>query len=160
MSRKLTVKLPSLVGTQEFEPTGLQIQVLCAFLEALNDGQQVEAISLLDAMGKAKTNWYNWLKKEGFIQWWNRAIEQYFSGYGICEVHAAIYRNALGNSAQDRKLYLERFDKDYKPTSKTEIKAHIGRRPPDTLAAIEESEAKTKAVLAETTGCESSPRLS
>lgn len=59
MSGKLTVKLPSLIGTQEYEPTGLQIQVLCAFLETINIGEQVDPISLLAMMGKAKTNWYN-----------------------------------------------------------------------------------------------------
>jgi hypothetical protein len=113
-----------MVGTQEYEPTGLQIQVLCTFIEAVNRGEQADPITLLDAMGKAKTNWYNWLKKEGFMSWWNQAIDEYFSGHGLKEVHASIYRNAVksgANSSADRKLYLERFDDKYKPATKTEI---------------------------------------
>jgi hypothetical protein len=146
MSRKLTVKLPSLVGTQEYDPTGLQIQVLCAFLETVNRGQQADPISLLAAMGKAKTNWYNWAKKEGFMSWWNRAIDEYFSGHGIREVHASVYRNALGNSAADRKLYLERFDEGYKPVSRTEIEAYAGRRPPDAAEARERNRKRVEAI--------------
>lgn len=148
MSRKLTIKLPSLVGTQEYEPTGLQIQVLCAYIEAINAEEQAEPIRLLKAMGKAPTNWYNWLKKKGFIEWWNKAIQEYFTGHGLSEVHSAIYRRALGNSSQDAKIYLERFDKEYKPTTKEEH-SFPGLRPPeDAQAAIERSKERTKKLVA------------
>jgi len=105
--------------------------VLCAFLEATNRGEQANPLSLLDALGKAKTNWYGWLKKGGFIEWWNQAVGEFFSGHGLSEVHASVFRNALGNSPADRKLFMERFDKEYKPVSKYEVGAYTGERPPD-----------------------------
>jgi len=149
MSRKLTIKLPIIVGTQEYEPTGLQIQVLCAYIEAINAKEQAEPIRLLKAMAKAPTNWYNWLKKNGFMQWWNQAIEEYFTGHGLSEVHSAIYRRALGNSSQDAKIFLERFDKEYKPTTREE-RTFPGLEPPEDIpGAIERSKERAKLVASE-----------
>jgi len=143
-NRRLVINLPSLVATKEFEPTGLQIQTLCGFLSAINDIEDVSPLKVLTSLGRANTNWYNWIKTKGFLEWWNTAVEEYFSGQGLKEVHKSIYRNALGNSAQDRKLFLERFDGDYKPASKVELEAYPGHRPPD--GAIERSKARIKAI--------------
>jgi len=45
-------------------------------------------------------------------------------------------------------MYMERFDKDYKPTGKTEIEiGNRGHRPPDQLT--HELEQRRKAVLAQ-----------
>ena len=142
---RLYVKLPSMVGTKEFEPTGLQIQTLCGYLSAINGIDNISPLDVLTSLGRATTNWYNWIRKPAFLTWWNRAIEEYFTGHGLKEVHRSIYRNALGNSAQDRKLFLERFDAEYKPTTKTEIDAYPGHRP-EPEEAIARSNERIKAI--------------
>ena len=155
MGRRITVKLPSLVGTVEFQPTGLQIQVLCAYLEALANRERLGTVSptdILASLGRDKSNWYHWIKKPEFMTWWNQAVEEYFSGHGLNEVHQAIFKRAITNSPTDAKMFLERFDKDYKPATAQEH-TFPGIRPPDAKpsdaeiqAAIERSKARAKQV--------------
>lgn len=149
MSRTLTIRLPSLVGTKEFRPTGLQIQCLCGFIESLVVNKEQEPTKILTGLGRADTNWYGWLKKDGFLDWWNQAIEEYFTGHGLREVHKAVYRRALGNSPQDAKTYLDRFDKDFKPATKEEH-SFPGLEPPKDLpGALERSKERAKLVASE-----------
>lgn len=144
MTRRLTIKLPSLVSTKEFQPSGLMIRTLCAFLEALDAKKHISPPQILTALGKHSSNWYKWLKKDGFINWWTKAIEEYHNRIGLANVHNALYINALGNSPTDRKTYLERFDKDYKPRTREE-RSFPGIAPPDeTEKAIERSRARAK----------------
>jgi len=95
----------------------------------------------------SKQNWYNWQRKQGFIEWWNEAQREYHSTTGLSHVHKAIYHNALRDTGTaDRKLFVERFDQDYKPKSAQEITGFAGRRPEDSRAAIEASKARARAV--------------
>ena len=116
----LTIQLPSLVGVQEFTPSGLMIKTLCAHLQAAESDKIKSAIQILSSLGSSKQNWYNWQKKEGFTQWWKKACSDFHANIGLVNVHNAIYRRALSNSPQDAKIYVERFDDEYKPTIKTE----------------------------------------
>ena len=62
MKRRITVKLPSLVGTEQFQPTALQIQVLCAYLESMADCERLGEVSptdILASLGRDKSNWYH-----------------------------------------------------------------------------------------------------
>ena len=141
----MTMQLPSLVGCAEFVPTGLMIQTLCVYLQSFTNKENKSAIKILKETGHSTRNWYNWIySKPGFIDWWNKVIADYHANYGLSDVYNAIYREALKNSAQDRKLYLERFDDKYRPKSEQEIKASVGRRPPDSIEAIEMSDYKLK----------------
>lgn len=124
----LTIQLPSLVGTQEFTPSGLMVRTLCAYLQAFEKEQPVSALQILSSFGNSKQNWYNWHKKEGFAEWWNKATEDFHANIGLAGVYNAIYRRAKGNSPADAKLYLERFDKEYKPGTKQD---HTLRRESD-----------------------------
>ena len=93
MGRNITIKLPSLVGTVEFQPTGPQIQVLCVYLESMANCERLDAVSPTDMLAplkRDKSNWYHWIKNPAFLNWWNKAIEEYFSGHGLTEVHQAI----------------------------------------------------------------------
>lgn len=145
----LTIQLPSLVGTQEFKPTGLMIRTLCAYLQALERGEHILPYKILKGLGSSDKNWYNWLRKEGFIQWWDKGVGDYHVSIGLSRVHIAIYRRALGTSPQDAKLYLERFDKDYKPATAKEHSFFPGIAPPaDIPAAIERSRARAKMFVA------------
>lgn len=118
----LTVQLPSLIGTQEFTPTGLMIKVLCVYLQALEKQEDKSALQILSSLGSSKQNYYNWLKKEGYTEWWDKAVADFHSNIGLAGVYNAIYRRAKGNSPTDAKLYLERFDKDYRPATVREHK--------------------------------------
>lgn len=145
----LIIQLPSLVGTQEFTPTGLMIKTICAYLLAFERDEFVLPYKILEKLGASNKNWYNWLKKDGFIKWWNRACGDYHADIGLGRIHVAIYRRALGNSSQDAKLYLERFDKDYKPTTGKEH-TFPGLEPPaDLPGAIERSRERAKMVASE-----------
>lgn len=142
MKRKLVINLPSLVKTKEFSPTGLQIQVLCAFLDGMREENNPSPRQILIALGRAAENWYGWQKKPDFLNWWNKALEEHFGGHGLTEVHSAIFRRATQNSAQDAKLFIERFDPKYKPTIGTEH-TFPGIQPPEDIeAAVERSKAR------------------
>ena len=126
----LTIQLPSLVGTQQFIPSALMIRVLCSYLQAQELNKPQSAIQILKKLGNNVSNWYLWQKKDGFTDWWNRACADYHTNIGLSSVYGAIHRRATGNSPQDAKLYLERFDKDYKPTTGQEH-TFPGIAPPD-----------------------------
>ncbi|MBA7714061.1 hypothetical protein ES703_123075 [subsurface metagenome] len=138
MTRRLTIKLPSLVSTKEFQPSGLMIRTLCAFLEALDAKKHISPPQILTALSKHSSNWYKWLKKDEFINWWTKAIEEYHNRIGLANVHNALYINALGNSPTDRKTYMERFDKNYKPATATEHNFK-GIEPADVGQAVQRS---------------------
>ncbi len=116
----LTIQLPSLVGVQEFIPSSLMIRILCSYLQAQELDKPKSAIQLLKEFGNNRSNWYFWLKKDGFTDWWNRACADYHTNIGLSSVYTAIHRRATGSSPQDAKLYLERFDKDYMPNMRAD----------------------------------------
>jgi len=144
-STHLVKNLPAIIGIAEFKPTGTMIEMICHYLQNAAEGHPKTPLQILKELGHSKQNWYDWHKrKEGFADWFNTVITEYHSRFGLHDVYNAIYREALKNSAQDRKLYLERFDDKYRPKSEQEIKASVGRRPPDSSEAIELSDYKLK----------------
>lgn len=146
---RLIIKLPAMVGTTQFTPTGIMIETLCSHLQVTGDKGLMSPTEILRANGRSATNWYRWQEKEGFIEWWTAAQAEYHSRLGLGDVHKAIRRRALGNSPQDAKLYLERFDKEYKPTTAQEHK-FPGLEPPEDLpGAIERSKERAKLVASE-----------
>lgn len=147
-SKDITVNLPSLVGTQEFAPTAIMIQTLCAYLEAVkqqdNSSEPPSATDILVSLGHARQNWYMWKKRPLFMDWWDKACNKFYQSSGLNDVYSAIYRNAVTNSQADRKLYLERFDKQYKPASSQEH-TFPGVAPPEQVGpAIERSRQRAR----------------
>lgn len=146
---RLIVKLPAMVGTTEFNPTGLMLETLCTYLQVSALTSVMTPLMVLKANGHSKQNWYDWEKKEGFSEWWSAAQDEYHSRLGLSDVYKAILRRALGTSPQDAKLYLERFDKKYKPTT-VEERMFPGLKPPEEIqGAIERSRARAKLVASE-----------
>lgn len=158
-AKGLTLQLPSLIGMQEFTPTGLMIKMLCAHLQSLELNEPMSVIQLLKADGHGRQSWYDWLKKEGFIEWWNKACTDFHTNIGLSKVYMGIYRRAVSNSPQDAKTYLERFDKGYKPTTAQEHK-FPGLEPPKDLprAAIERSRERAKLIAASVEDRADTPR--
>ncbi len=149
IAKGLTLQLPSLVGTQEFTPSGLMVKMLCAHLQSVELEQPQSVIQLLIEDGHSRSNWYDWLKKKGFVEWWNKACTDFHTHIGLSKVYMGIYRRAVSSSPQDAKTYLERFDKDYKPATSREH-TFPGLEPPeDVPAAIERSKKRTKLVASE-----------
>jgi len=145
-AKGLTLQLPSLIGTQEFTPSGLMIKMLCAHLQSIELEKPLSVIQVLTMDGHSRSNWYDWLKKKGFIEWWDKACTDFHIHIGLSKVHMGIYRRAVTSSPQDAKTYLERFDKEYKPTT---AKEHTfpGLEPPEDLpGALERSRERAKLI--------------
>ena len=148
-AKGLTLQLPSLIGTKEFTPTGLMVKMLCAHLQSLELDEPMSVIQLLKADGHGRQSWYDWLKKKGFIEWWNKACTDFHTNIGLSKVHLGIYRRAVSSSPQDAKTYLERFDKDYKPTTAEEHRFPGIEPPEDIQGAIERSRERAKLVASD-----------
>ena len=147
--QKLTHKLPIMVaGYKGFSPTALQIQVLCKVLQlnAIND--DTKPYLILEEMGKSNSNWYEWVKRADFCEWWHAAHVEYHSKTGLAGMYNAVQRRGLANSSQDAKLYLERFDKQYKPQTTTE-NTFKGFAPPDERKQIEAIETSRRMIAGE-----------
>ncbi len=129
--QRLAIKLPSIICSQEFVPTGLMVLVICAYLEAGQQGKVVTPRDILIQNGHSPANWYNWQKVPHFADWWLHAQAEWHTRIGLAQVHRAMYINATGNSAMDRKLFLERFDADYKPQTRQEHGFDLGAMPPE-----------------------------
>lgn len=148
-AKGLTLQLPSLIGTQEFTPSGLMIKMLCAHLQSIELEKPQSVIQLLTMDGHSRSNWYDWLKKKGFVEWWNKACTDFHTHIGLSKVHMGIYRRAVSSSPQDAKTYLERFDKDYKPATSQDHNFPGLEPPKDIPAAIERSKQRAKQVASE-----------
>lgn len=72
---------------------------------------------------------------------------EYHKHSGLANVYSAMLRRACDNSPQDAKLFLERFDDDYKPATSQEHR-FPGLRPPDgdVEAAVERSRKRAEAI--------------
>lgn len=121
----------------DFEPTAAMLQAVDAFLNA---EEPISCRQAVEATGHHPTLLYQWLKKPGFKQWWTQAVDR-----KIETLHLADVKKALLHSATKRydtpaaKLLFERYDRQYKPTTKQELDVYPGRRPEDRHQAIQAS---------------------
>jgi len=142
---KININIPSLVSCDGFEPTTAMQKFAVAYIQQ----PELSHCEILRALGYSVQLWYQWQHKPGFKPWLQKVVSDSMSGIRLTEVYNAIYRRACDNSPQDAKLFLERFDKDYKPTNKTELEfGNKGQRPPSYEQLTMSLEAKRKAVLA------------
>lgn len=146
--KSLTIQLPSLIGTKKFTASGLMIKTLCAYLIGLSNSSNLSTLQILEELGCSKQNWYNWQRKEGFVEWWIKTIKDYHTTIGLSQVHSAVLRRAVGNSPQDAKTFLERFDPEYKPAT-TREHTFAGIMPPESVpggidGAVERSKANAE----------------
>ena len=100
-----------------FEPSANQLAVLSAFQDAdygcrVSDACQVGGVT--------KQAYYLWHNDPAFSKWWAQQAERHFS-LQLGRVYGAAIRAAEGEDLpgnSDRKLLLERFDRDYCPASR------------------------------------------
>jgi hypothetical protein len=142
MKRKLKNNLTAIVGSNGFSPTALQLKWLFAFFEA--EPNKHPSV-VLQEVGGERTTWYRWRDDPAFNEWLASSCREWFGVVGLTNVHKAIYRRAVTDSPTDAKVYLERFDGQYKPTTRQEmdIQAHQLNRP----GAIERSRQRLETLL-------------
>jgi len=122
--KQINISVPVIIDTYEFHPTNIMQKVLLAHLKDIGDpdcDHVTNPPKFLTAMGHDRSNWYKWQRMPGFREWWDRAIEEELRGGTLRRVHANLAR--LAQTQRDSstiKLFLERFDNDYKPASKRE----------------------------------------
>ncbi len=108
----------------DFKPSGTQQSLLGAFR---NQDYDISVTDACKAAGITRETYYAWMRIEGFRDWWISEAERHFT-LQKTQVFASIFGAATGKvtgkpqgSPQDRKLYLERFDKDYMPKSRKDV---------------------------------------
>lgn len=124
IKRTIEFTLPTIVGIKEFKPTRLMLETIAIHIVERARKEKLRSIpQILVEGGHDRQNWYQWLQKPGFQDWWSKTIvEQFHTKTGLLQVYDAVHRRACGNSPQDAKTFLERFDDEYKPHTAQEHK--------------------------------------
>jgi len=101
-----------------WEPTEKQRAVLASFQDKGYDCPIEEAC---EAAGVSRRAYYYWHDDPQFSQWWADQSNRHFR-LELHRVHAATLRAATGadasGSTADRRLFYERFDRDYCPQAR------------------------------------------
>ena len=147
---KMIVALPAILcDGDEFSPSKAMINFAALYVQALAKQPFIKPLQVVrDTRVIVEGTYYRWLCKPGFQKWLDKVQKEYFETTGLSRVHKAIYDNALSNSQADRKLFVERFDQDYKPQTGQEH-TFKGYAPPEEQnyqAALERSKDRFKLV--------------
>ena len=113
------VGLQQLLGFGDYQPTALQVKLVYAYLH--HNPEQLSPTRLLTKLGHSRTIWYHWRKTPGFLKWFNEVIDSGFSDK-LPQLYSALFARAVHHDTAAAKLYIERYDEDYKPQSKTDNK--------------------------------------
>ena len=107
-----------------FEPTPPMLEVLKWFQD--NDYRLRIKPLFEECCGEenpetCRIRFYRWHRdRPGFSVWWLEQAQKHF-GRVLPQVHGAVFASAIGEdvggSPADRKTYLERFDKQYRPAA-------------------------------------------
>ena len=125
-------------GDEDFVPTPLQCKLLLAFVKDSEERQPKEVLK--EELGSGMNLWYMWRKgSPGFIKWWNSCLAAIYSGFGVPEVWSAVKKRAIRHSDAAAKLFIERYDAQYKPsTSQEHLHSFAGYQPTETTAELAE----------------------
>ena len=138
--------LKVLYANEDFNPTTLMIKLLVAFVED-NEDRKPQVV-LRDDLESSTSLWWMWRKNSpGFIKWWNTCLESVYSGFGVPEVWKAVRTRAVNHSDAAAKLFIERFDTKYKPTTSQErTYSFAGYKPDQTTAELAEKSRQRKSI--------------
>ena len=114
-SEKDSALLQVIFGIDGYKPTILMVRALVAYVRS--DGSMSVPQVIRDVVGGDYSAWYRWRADPKFTQWWSSCVDHALRDSMLSRVHLAMFRRACKDSAQDTKTYLERFDKEYKPSS-------------------------------------------
>ena len=104
-----------------------------------------------------RRTYYNWLNNPVFVQWWTDEVNKYFARQ-LPQVHKATIDAATGHKpsygSQDRKLFYERFDKEFVPASRKEITGELAITADQWILDLMD---KRRAALAKKKGADDAP---
>ena len=150
---QINISVPALIDTKEFHPTCAMQKVILAYLKEISDpgcDKVTNPARHLAAMGHDRSNWYKWQKHAGFRQWWNKTIEEELTGGILQKVHTNLANLAMTQQNPSViKLFLERFDKEYKPATRQEHEHDFPPGPKPPKMDPQEAIARSKARIAE-----------
>jgi len=114
----------------KFEPTETQRNLLEVFKA---EDYDVTVTDACKSVGISRETYYNWMEIGAFREWWMDRAEHHFtllktSIFSATHKAATSEKSQPRGSSADRKLFLERFDKDYMPKSRKDIN-HAGAMP-------------------------------
>ena len=132
--------LQELLGFGSYKPTALQAKLCYADIHQNPEG--LSPTRLLTKLGYCRNNWYVWQGRDpAFIEWFDSVVHSALPSDALRNVHRAMYSEALKGTAQDRKLFLQRFDKGYKPKSSSDsTHTFKGFIPPDDVGVARSKE--------------------
>lgn len=103
---------------KEFKPTKYMVKLLQAYL-ALEPNEVPTNTLLAEKSGLCRKTITRLSRKVPFQRWWNEQISKHISAR-LDKVWTAVYHAALSGDSSHAKLFIERFDPGYKPTTKKE----------------------------------------
>jgi hypothetical protein len=109
----------------KFQPSDLQRKLLTVIQ---GHGYGCTVCDACTEAGIGRQTYYDWFRNEAFVAWWLAEQDRYFA-LRLGDVYVALTDAATAKTgAKDKKynpaaikLFLERFDADYAPQSRTDI---------------------------------------
>ena len=99
-----------------WKPSPKQVRLLAAFEDR---GYDCKIADVCKAACISRRTYYLWHENEDFSAWWvdrvNRFFRQSLHRVHVATLGAATTKGKTFGSVADRKLFYERFDKDFKP---------------------------------------------
>ena len=140
--------------TTQYEPTKEQLS--CYAIQ--RDGDYLIPITQMCVeSGVGRTTYYGWFGNPAFASWWQTEAENHFARklpavYGSLSDSAAVVRTRADGSrdTQAARTLLERFDRGFKPQSKTELTGDFNLH--DDRASIDDDRAAIDTLMAAATG--------
>ena len=103
----------------KWKPSADQERLLGVFQD---NGYNISVCDACTEAGVVRQAYYKWHDIPEFSAWWKFSAERHFT-LGLTQVQQTMFRAAKGEKVDggyDRKLFLERFDRDYCPKSRSE----------------------------------------
>ena len=102
----------------KFKPTAKMLAMLQAYM-LLEPREVPTNVALAMAAGVHRCTVWEWQQNPTFREWWIGEVRKYTSSR-VERIWGSMYQAAVGGDVSAAKLYIERFDPDYKPVKKTE----------------------------------------
>ena len=121
----------------EWEPSPDQLSYVKA-QEAAGFGLSIQRA--MEATSLSRTRWYDWTDDPQFIKWYDERADKYFA-LQRARMVSRLVNSADGNrdvNVQAVKTFLERYDKNYQPSSKRTIEGTVEHTFEEILEQLEE----------------------
>ncbi len=107
------------MSDKKWKPCRQMVRLLQVYI-SLGPNQIPTNVNLAKWAGVHRHTITRWFRRVPFLQWWDEQITKHLRGR-IDRVWTAMYLQAINGDAAQAKLFIERFDREYKPTTKQEI---------------------------------------